>query len=40
MNATGYTARAPGLNIGDYGAHQVPDIVGSLRVDQAWGSAR
>ncbi len=40
QNATGYTARAPGLNIGDYGAHQVPDIVGSLRVDQAWGSAQ
>jgi hypothetical protein len=26
--------------IGDYAAHQVPDIVGSLRVDQAWGSAQ
>jgi hypothetical protein len=31
---------ATGLNIGDYAAHQVPDIVGSLRVDQAWGSAQ
>jgi hypothetical protein len=40
---TGYTGRAAGGNgpsIGDYGAHQVPDIVGSLRVDQAWGSAQ
>src|SRR5438105_2981324 len=27
-------------NVGDYGAVQVPDIVGSLRVDQAWGSAQ
>jgi len=27
-------------NIGDYAAVQVPDIVGSLRVDQAWGSAQ
>ena len=26
--------------VGDYGAVQVPDIVGSLRVDQAWGSAQ
>ena len=26
--------------VGDYGASQVPDIVGSLRVDQAWGSAQ
>ncbi|HEV2921441.1 MAG TPA: porin, partial [Actinomycetota bacterium] len=25
---------------GDYAAHRVPDIVGSLRVDQAWGSAQ
>ena len=40
QNATGYTARAPGINIGDYAAAQVPDIVGSLRVDQAWGSAQ
>ena len=29
-----------GVAIGDYAAHQVPDIVGSLRVDQAWGSAQ
>ena len=28
------------INMGDYGATQVPDIVGSLRVDQAWGSAQ
>jgi hypothetical protein len=26
--------------VGDFGAVQVPDIVGSLRVDQAWGSAQ
>jgi hypothetical protein len=26
--------------VGDYGANQVPDIVGALRVDQAWGSAQ
>lgn len=26
--------------IGDYAAHSVPDIVASLRVDQAWGSAQ
>src|SRR5262249_47034026 len=25
---------------GDYAAQQVPDIVGALRVDQAWGSAQ
>ena len=40
---TGYTARAAGGNgppIGDYAAAQVPDIVGALRVDQAWGSAQ
>ena len=29
-----------GVNVGDYAAHSVPDIVGSLRVDQAWGSAQ
>jgi hypothetical protein len=28
------------VNIGDYAAAQAPDIVGSLRVDQAWGSAQ
>jgi hypothetical protein len=28
------------LNAGDYAAQGVPDIVGSLRVDQAWGSAQ
>jgi hypothetical protein len=40
---TGYSGRAAGGNgvsIGDYAAAQVPDIVGSLRVDQAWGSAQ
>ena len=29
-----------GRDVGDYAAHSVPDIVGSLRVDQAWGSAQ
>ncbi len=29
-----------GSTIGDYAAQGVPDIVGSLRVDQAWGSAQ
>src|SRR5581483_7295122 len=29
-----------GVAIGDYAAQQMPDIVGSLRVDQAWGSAQ
>jgi Porin subfamily len=29
-----------GCATGDYAAQQVPDIVGSLRVDQAWGSAQ
>jgi hypothetical protein len=28
------------VNTGDYAAVQIPDIVGSLRVDQAWGSAQ
>src|SRR6476620_9956863 len=28
------------INMGDYGSTQIPDIVGSLRVDQAWGSAQ
>src|SRR3954447_18059568 len=28
------------VNAGDYGAVAMPDIVGSLRVDQAWGSAQ
>jgi hypothetical protein len=37
---TGYTGRTGGVPIGDYAAAQVPDIVGSLRVDQAWGSAQ
>jgi hypothetical protein len=31
---------AVGCPTGDYAASQVPDIVGSLRVDQAWGSAQ
>lgn len=29
-----------GQTTGDWAAHSVPDIVGSLRVDQAWGSAQ
>ena len=29
-----------GCATGDYAAQQIPDIVGSLRVDQAWGSAQ
>jgi len=28
------------VNMGDYAAPAMPDIVGSLRVDQAWGSAQ
>src|SRR5262249_15997238 len=28
------------VNQGDYAANQSPDIVGNLRVDQAWGSAQ
>src|SRR5205807_10037553 len=28
------------ITTGDTGANSVPDIVGSLRVDQAWGSAQ
>jgi hypothetical protein len=28
------------VNFGDYAANGIPDIVGSLRVDQAWGSAQ
>jgi len=27
-------------SVGDYAANQVPDIIGALRVDQAWGSAQ
>ncbi len=29
-----------GASFGSYGGFQVPDIVGNLRVDQAWGSAQ
>ena len=29
-----------GINLGDTAATGIPDIVGSLRVDQAWGSAQ
>jgi hypothetical protein len=36
----GAPAGPPGILTGDYAAHSVPDIVGSLRVDQAWGSAQ
>jgi len=35
-----YTTTAGTVNAGDYAAQGVPDIVGSLRVDQAWGSAQ
>jgi Porin subfamily len=28
------------IGVGDYAATQIPDIVGALRVDQAWGSAQ
>src|SRR5262249_37451595 len=31
---------AVGCGWGDYAAQSVPDIVGNLRVDQAWGSAQ
>ena len=31
---------APSVGFGCYGGWQVPDIVGNLRVDQAWGSAQ
>ncbi len=26
--------------MGDYAANGIPDIIGALRVDQAWGSAQ
>ena len=29
-----------GCTTGDYAAQQIPDIIGTLRVDQAWGSAQ
>ena len=35
-----YNTAPPGIAFGDMGATQIPDIVGSLRVDQAWGSAQ
>jgi len=38
--AGGTVAGAGSSNVGDFAAAQVPDIVGSLRVDQAWGSAQ
>jgi len=40
INAVPATFQAGAIGIGDYAAAQVPDIVGSLRVDQAWGSAQ
>jgi hypothetical protein len=40
VNATPTTLQQCAIAIGDYAAHQVPDIVGALRVDQAWGSAQ
>jgi hypothetical protein len=33
-------ATNPGVCFGDHGAPSIPDIVGALRVDQAWGSAQ
>ncbi len=38
-NLTGFTAGASGTTSA-YGGSQVPDLVGNLRVDQAWGSAQ
>ena len=38
--AGGTVSGAGAAPVGDYAAVQVPDIVGSLRVDQAWGSAQ
>jgi hypothetical protein len=40
INAVPATFQAGAIGIGDYAAAQVPDIVGALRVDQAWGSAQ
>jgi len=40
INALPFTLNLGPIGIGDYAAAQVPDIVGSLRVDQAWGSAQ
>jgi hypothetical protein len=34
------TFQAGAIGIGDYAGQQFPDIVGALRVDQAWGSAQ
>jgi hypothetical protein len=34
------TSGTQGLAVGDTAATQIPDIVGALRVDQAWGSAQ
>jgi hypothetical protein len=44
-NTNGNANTTNGINLvgcgwGDYAAEQVPDIVGNLRVDQAWGSAQ
>jgi hypothetical protein len=38
----GYTTTVPGVtsNAGSYGGFNVPDIVGNIRVDQAWGGAQ
>jgi hypothetical protein len=30
----------PGCPTGDYAGHQIPDVVGNLRLDQGWGSAQ
>jgi hypothetical protein len=39
-NIQNSTTTPGGLQFGDYAATAIPDIVGSLRVDQAWGSAQ
>ena len=36
----GLVSGGGGVTIGDYAAQQFPDLVGALRVDQAWGSAQ
>jgi hypothetical protein len=37
---TGTSAPQGSLGTGDYAATGIPDVVGALRVDQAWGSAQ
>ena len=40
VDVLGLTTSDSLCNNGDYAAHAVPDVVGSLRVDQAWGAAQ